>query len=477
MTQEPQVRRVIIIGGGMAGMATAYYLEKEAKQRGLLLRYTLLEAGSRLGGKMLTEYVDGFTIEAGPDSFITQKPAALDLALELGLEDSLIPTNEENKGVYVYHGGRLKALPEGVMLIVPTKVAPFVLSSLFTPWGKLRMGMDLVLPPRRDDGDETLAEFIRRRLGEEALDRLAEPLMSGIYNAEAEHQSIMATFPRFRAMEKRHGSLIRGMLAARKQPRRAGNGRTRARTVFMSLRGGVGELAARLGAALSGEVRLQAEARRVWREGAGYKVALKEGEVLEADAVVVATPAQAAAALLEDVRSDLSAALRRLRTVSTGTVSLAYRQQDFPRGLKGFGFVIPRSARRRINAVTWSSLKWSYRAPDGYVLLRVFFGGSRHPEVFALDDDRLLALVQSELAVTMGLAAKPVLSRIYRWPNASPQYDVGHLERVAALEAACPAGLYLTGSPYRGVGLPDCVQQGRETAVRVMAELWPARGR
>ncbi len=466
---------IAIIGGGIAGLSTAYYLQKQIEVKNLPIHYSLLEAGLRLGGKMLTEQVDGYTIEAGPDSFITQKPGALNLVADLGLEEQLVVSQDQNKGVYVYQGGRLKSLPDGVMLIVPTKIMPFALSPLFSPLGKMRMGFDLVLPARQDDGDETLADFIRRRLGTEALDRLAEPLMSGIHNAEAEHQSIMATFPRFRAIEKKHGSLIRGMLAgmrSRPAPAHNANGNSaRPRSVFMSMQKGISELAEGVADRLTGDVRVNTPVSSISRTNEGFQLGLPNGEIMTVDQVVLATPSFIAADLLADSHPQLAEGLRGIRYVDTGTVSLAYRSQDFPSQLKGFGYVIARSDDRRINAVTWSSNKWPGRAPEDRVLMRVFFGGSRNPNVFHLDDDDLLDLVKKELSITMGLEAEPLLSRIYRWPQASPQYDVGHLDRLADLESLCPVGLYLTGSAYKGVGIPDCITQGEKTAQQLVDSL------
>ena len=468
---------IAIIGGGIAGLSTAYYLQEQVEGQNLPVRYSLLEAEPRLGGKLLTEQIDGYTIEAGPDSFITQKPGALNLVADLGLDDQLVVSQDQNKGVYVYQGGRLKSLPDGVMLIVPTKIMPFALSPLFSPLGKLRMGFDLVLPARKDDGDETLADFIRRRLGSEALDRLAEPLMSGIHNAEAEHQSIMATFPRFRAIEKKHGSLIRGMLAGmRNRPRpapahNANGNKARPRSIFMSMQKGISELADGVADRLTGDIRVNTPVSSITRTDDGYRLELPNGESMTVDQVVLATPSFIAADLLADTEPQLAEGLRGIRYVDTGTVSLAYRIQDFPIRLKGFGYVIARSDGRRINAVTWSSNKWPGRAPEGRVLMRVFFGGSRNPDVFHLNDDVLLDLVKRELNTTMGLEAEPILSRIYRWPQASPQYDVGHLDRLADLESLCPAGLYLTGSAYQGVGIPDCIAQGEKTAQQLIASL------
>ncbi|MCS7220717.1 MAG: protoporphyrinogen oxidase [Anaerolineae bacterium] len=468
------IPHVIIVGGGIAGLSTAYHLQKRAKAAGHPVSCTLIEQERRLGGKILTERIGGFVIEGGPDSFLTQKPWGVQLARELGLGDQIIGTNEGQRRVFVLHRGRLRPLPDGVMLIVPTKFMPFVLSPLISPLGKLRMGLDLFIPPRRDGQDETLADFIRRRLGEEALDKIAEPLMSGIHNAESDRQSILATFPRFRALEEKYGSLIRGMLAMRRQASAASpNGREAFTGAFASLRGGLGDLVEALVSALDktslltgqrvGEIRYDPDTL------SPYQVRLADGKELIGNAVVLATPAYVSADLVASFAPELAAGLRAIRYVSTGTISLAYRRGEIGHPLNGFGFVIPRSERRWINACTWTSTKFSHRAPDDHVLVRVFFGGSRHPEMVEWPDERLLATVQDELRGIMGITARPVLVRIYRWPLANPQYDVGHLDRVARLEALCPSGLYLTGSAYWGLGIPDCIRQGEETAARVLA--------
>ncbi len=475
-----RIPHVIIVGGGIAGLSTAYYLQKRARAASCPVSCTLIEQEPRLGGKILTEHIGDFVIEGGPDSFLAQKPWGVQLARELGLGDQMIGTNEGQRKVFVLHRGRLQPLPDGVMLIVPTKLMPFVLSPLISPWGKLRMGLDLFIPPRRDGQDETLAEFIRRRLGEEALDKIAEPLMSGVHNAESDRQSILATFPRFRALEETHGSLIRGMLATRRQARGAGSkGNGAFAGAFVSLRGGLGDLVEALAGALSEASLLLG--RRV--EGIRYdpnvsppyRIRLTDGQELTGDAVVLATPAYVAADLVASFAPELAAELRAIRYVSTGTISLAYRRDEVSHPLNGFGFVIPRSERRGINACTWTSTKFSHRAPDDHVLLRVFFGGSRHPEAVEWSDERLLAMVERELRDIMGITARPILARVYRWPLAHPQYDVGHLDRIARLEALCPPGLHLTGSAYRGVGIPDCIRQGEETAAGVMTCLTGAQ--
>ncbi len=471
---------VVIVGGGITGLSAAFYLQRTAGAAGLPLRYTLVEAAPRLGGKLYTEQIDApepgvgsFLIEGGPDSFVTTKPWGLELVRELGLEDQLIGTDPRRRRVYVLVHSKPCPMPEGMQLGVPTRWLPFLRSPVLSPLGKLRVALDLVIPPRRGDGDETLGGFIRRRLGAEALDRIAEPLLAGIYNAESDRQSLLATFPQFRQMELRYGSLIRGMQAARARAAGRPGG-----SAFVTLRGGMGELAAALVARLEGQV---LAGRRVegiaYRPDAAqpYQVHLDDGEQLLADVVILAAPARAAAALVEPVQPALAAALRAIRSVSTGTVALVYRGPAPAAFQDGYGLIIPRSEGRRINAITLVSHKFEGRAPEGYLLVRAFVGGSRNPQALSLDDEQLVALVREELEGTLGLHDEPLLARVYRWPEGSPQYDTGHLDRVAALEAQCPPGLFLAGSSYRGVGIPDCVRQGKERAEQVLRYLQGGR--
>ncbi len=483
--------RIVIVGGGIAGLSTAWYLRQQAQSQGIRVSITVLEASNRWGGKILTDEVEGFgeepfIVEGGPDSFLTQKPWALQLARELGLEDRLLNTNDEMRKVFVLSGGKPIPLPDGVLLIVPTRFMPFALSPLLSPFAKLRMGLDLVIPAKRDGEDETIAEFIRRRLGNEALDKIAEPLMSGIYNAEAEKQSLLATFPRFRALEEEHGSLIRGMLASRKahaapngktgSPAGANNGApARKPSMFTSLRGGTRELVdtlvGKLAADTAIDMRLGAKIETVEQDGGAYTVVLSDGKRVAADAVILATPSYIAARLVDSISTGAAKALSQIRYVSTGTISLGFRRSEISHPLNGFGLVIPRSENRPINAITWTSTKFNHRAPEGYVLLRVFFGGSRHPEMMDKSDGELEQIICSELKRLMGITAEPVFQRIYRWREANPQYDKGHLQTVDAVEAALPPGLYVTGSPYRGIGIPDCVNQAQQTAGKVVAQI------
>lgn len=471
---------ITIIGGGIAGLSTAWYVQKEARARGQAVQVTVLEAGDRWGGKVRTDHVEGFTVEGGPDSFITQKPWAWQLAQELGLGEACLGTNDAHKQVFVLNHGRVTPLPEGVLLIIPTKFKPFALSPLISPLGKLRMGLDLLVPAKKDKGDETLADFVRRRLGQEALDKIAEPLMSGIYNADAEQQSVAATFPRFQAIEQKHGSLIRGMLAAQKarraaKPRSSQGPGPKPPSVFVSFREGTQTLIAALVDQLTAQgvdLRLNTAVSSLATasldsEYDGYTMTTNDGHSHQADVVICATPAYITADLLETLAPPASELLHQIRYVSTGTLSLAYRRSDLPALPEGFGVVIPRTEERQINAITFSSVKFAQRAPDESLLLRVFFGGSRTPQTISLEDDALLRVVKRELADMVGITAVPLFHRLYRWHQSNPQYDVGHLDKVAAIEAALPPGIWVTGSAYRGVGLPDCVHQAQQTATAV----------
>ncbi|MCS7259814.1 MAG: protoporphyrinogen oxidase [Anaerolineae bacterium] len=467
---------VVIIGGGITGLAAAYYLEKHAPP---YVTYSVLEGDTRWGGKIVTENISGFIVEGGPDSFLTQKPAALNLCRELGLEERLLGTNEAQRKVYVLLNGRLRPLPDGVMLVIPTRFTPFVTSSLISWPGKLRMALDLVIPRRRQDGDESLASFIRRRLGQEALDKIAEPLMAGIHVADAERQSLAATFPRFMELERVHRSLIKGMLIQKRQlARRA----VPAPPLFMTLRDGLGELVSALCARLRGDMRLNSPVVRLEKvdgngmatphgRANGYLVRLRDGQTIYADAIVLAVPAYTAATLVAPLHATLAQRLHSIRYVSTATLSLGYRRSELDHPLDGFGFVVPRREPTHLMACTWTSTKFFHRAPAGYALLRVFLGGPHREATLALDDEAILDLVRKELQCIMGIRADPVFVRLHRWQDANPQYDVGHLERVAEIEglvAALP-GLYLTGSAFRGVGIPDCIVQGENVAKAVLS--------
>jgi oxygen-dependent protoporphyrinogen oxidase len=459
-------RTVLIVGGGIAGLSAAYGLAESAASREGPIECTLVEAVPRLGGKILTEQIGGFVIEGGPDSFLAQKPWGIELCRRLGLADRVIGTNQDRRKTYVYSKGRLEQLPEGLALGVPTRLGPFLASGLLSWKGKLRLGAELLIPRRKECGDESLGAFFRRRLGDEALERIIEPLMTGIYAGDADSLGIQATFPRFPEMERQAGSIIRalwGQISNLSPP-----------SPFVTLQGGLSEMVQALTARL-GHLRVltgrRARAVRVSEAPRWYEVVMEDTAPLVVDALILATPAYDAATLLEPLDGELAALLRGIPYASTATISLGFRRQDFSHRLDGYGFVVPRSEGRALLAVTWTSSKWSHRAPDDAVLLRAYVGGAGRETILERSDDGLVSLVRAELRAMMGITEVPVLTRVYRWPRAMPQYLVGHLERLAAIDerlARWP-GLFLTGAGYRGVGIPDCIRDGLDTAERVRA--------
>ncbi len=464
--------RIAIVGGGIAGLAAAYYLETRGQGQ---VEYTLLESASVFGGKITTECANGYVLEGGPDSFVTYKPAALELCHELGLGDDLIGTNPLPRKTWVWSRGKLHPMPEGVSLIVPTKVLPFLKSPLISWRGKIRMGMDRFIPPKKDwvDGeDESLADFVRRRLGDEALDKLAEPIIAGIYVADAKELSVKSTFPRLLEMERRYGSLWRG---ARQRSYAAPVSQSDPPpvSIFMTLRNGVGQLTQALIARCNpSALRTDANVVRIEARGDSYRVGLADGEVLETDAVVLATPANVSATLVSELDSGLAAELSRIPYVSSATVSFAFKRSELDHPLDGYGFVVPKSEKRKILACTWSSTKFAQRAPEGHVLLRAYIGEANRQLLSEQADAALVEAAREELRTMMGITAEPRLVRVARWQNANPQYRVGHQAHVAAIEqcAAQLGGLYLVGSAYRGVGIPDCVADAARAATLVLSK-------
>jgi oxygen-dependent protoporphyrinogen oxidase len=464
------MKKVAIVGGGIAGLATAYYLHERGRGA---IDYTLIESAPYLGGKIVSAREKGFVVEGGPDSFLTTKTAALELCHALGLGDQLIGTNDAGRKVFVWSRGQLRAMPDGVMLIIPTKIMPFVQSSLISPLGKLRMGMDVLIPPRKDDGDESLSHFVRRRLGAEALDKIAEPMIAGIYVADAENLSLQSTFPRFLDMEKKYGGLLRGVIAQKRASHgdgRNGNGKP-ATSMFMTLRGGLQQLVEAIVARLNQDALvLNRCVMVVKREADQYIVGLNDGAQIRADEVVFATPAYATADAVQSIDPGLASKLRAIRYVSTATVSLGFKRSELSHPLNGFGFVVPRSEHRKIIACSWSSTKFDCRAPEGYALVRAFIGGARAEHLVEQDDAALAEMARDELRAMMGITATPVLTKVYRWHKANPQYEVGHQARIAEIDQliAQQHGLHLAGGAYHGVGIPDCIESGMRAAEKVL---------
>ncbi len=462
---------VVIIGGGIAGLATAYRLQAAAAAD-QPIRYRLIERSPRFGGKIATERIQGFVIEGGPDSVIPQKPWALELMRELRLGERLMPSNDDRSGLWVLHQGRPEPLPAGLALLCPESWGEFFHSPLLSGREKARFALERLVPRRRGGGDESVADFVRRRLGSGALWGLAEPVLAHVYASDLERMSLRASYPQLAEMESRYGSLHRGVAALRAKNRSAGDAKS---AMFWTLRDGMEEMVASLIERLDPAL-LVAGRRAVSlsRTEDGWAVDLDGGSALEARSVVLATPAEAAAVLIAGSgATHLAEVLWRIRCVSMASVSLGYRAADVEGLPGGFGFFVPRRESRQVLAGSWTSTKFDHRAPEGFALLRIFLGGAsgnaeQTERVLELDDDALVSAVREDLRSMMGLAARPTLARVTRWPRGYPQYDVGHLERVRDLEAALPPGLFVAGSAYHGIGLPDCVRSGTRAADRIL---------
>ncbi len=463
------MRHLVIIGGGIAGLAAAYRIQ-EAIGQGTPLKCTVLEASDRFGGKIHTERRAGFILERGPDSFITQKPAALELCRKLGLVDRIVGTRKNNK-TFIYLNGRMLTLPDGLSLMVPTKFLPFITTRLFSWPGKIRMGFDLFLPRRKSKRDESLADFVRRRFGQEAVDRLAQPLLSGIYSSDPEKMSMRATFPRFLETEKKYGSLILGMLAGKKamlsrKPESQPAG-YQAYTMFVTLKNGMSELVETLMEQCPDiEFRNRAPITQLAKSGQEYTITLDSGENLTADAVLVATPANVTARLTQEVAPEIAEKLADIPFVSTAGVVLGFRREGFSHPLKGFGFVVPATEKRKITACTWVSSKFPCRAPDDKVLLRVFVGGALNEPLAEQDTGKIVSDVKDELRDIMGLTEEPEFAHVFQYKKGNVQYRVGHEEMVSQIEADLTRhpGLFLAGSAFKGVGIPDCIAHGNQVA-------------
>jgi len=472
--------RVIVLGGGLSGLAAAHRIHERAGTLRRPVALTVLEAKERLGGVISTDRFDGFAVEGGPDSFITNKPWGIELCRRLGLSDQLVETDSSHRRSFVVWKSRLVPVPEGFVLMAPYRLLPILTTPILSWRGKLRFLMDLIIPRHNDDeGEETLGSFARRRLGREALDRLVQPLVASIYTADPNDLSLRATLPQFLAMERDHGSLIRAAWresrhrGARQFLRHASGARY---GMFVTLADGMDTLPSALARALPpGTIRTGTSVRRISRNEpvSPWLVELLDGPPLEADAVIVATEAHAAARFLDSQDPALALQLRAIPYASSLIVNIAYRRDQISHPLDGFGAVVPAIEGRSILAVSFLSVKFPNRAPAGTVLLRVFLGGASRPEQLDLDDATITALVERELAGLIGAAGEPLFVRIGRHPRSMPQYNLGHLDRVASIRRnlAKYSRLYLAGIAFDGVGIPDCIHAAEMTADRLIDAL------
>lgn len=474
------VKRVVVIGGGLSGLSAAYRIVERARAAQKSVEVVVLEAKDRVGGAIWTKRVEGFTLEMGPDSFITNKPWAVDLCRALGLSSRLVGTDGQHRRSFVVRDGRLCPVPEGFVLMAPNRIGPILTTPILSFKGKMRMLLDLVLPRGTEETDESLASFVKRRFGREALDRLVQPLVGGIYTADPNELSVRATLPQFLEMERKHGSLILGALRQARQLRWAEKHASGARYgMFVTLDDGMDTLTKALAAALpTGTVRTSTAVRRISRNepASPWMVELLDGPSIEASAVVMATEAHASARLLDGVDPGLALQLRSIPYASSVIVNIAYPRDQVAHPLDGFGVVVPAIEKRSILAVSFLSVKFPHRAPAGTVLMRVFLGGATQPELCDLDDESLATIVRAELYELLGARGAPLLTEVARHPRAMPQYTLGHLERVESIraQAARHPLLFLAGNAFDGVGIPDTIRAALAAADAALAALTDA---
>jgi oxygen-dependent protoporphyrinogen oxidase len=458
--------RIAIIGGGISGLSAAFALE-EQRRSGVDVDYILYESSTRLGGVLRTESIDGCIVEAGPDSFITEKPWAADLCRALGLADQLIGSYDADRKTYILTKGRLVVMPDGLTFMIPTKILSTGLSPLFSWKTKLRMTQELFHPPRAVDHDESVAAFVERHYGSEMVDRLADPLLSGVYGGEAASLSVRAVLPRFAEMERTHGSLGRAMLATRKKM--SVGPRQPAPPLFTSLKNGMQHLADTAVSRLTPSSLLTDAPVQALQREAGSWVVSAGLQSDQFDSVIVALPAPAAAQVLRMASPEMSSELAAIQYSSSITIGLGY-DSDVRRSLPpGFGFLVPRREGKRLLAATFVHNKFPHRAPDDRALLRCFFAGRNAEDVWQLTDGQIIGIVRNELQQILGLRAEPLFGRVYKWKSAMAQYGVGHLDRLQRMELLRQQlpGLALAGNAYRGIGVPDCVRSGRDAAAQL----------
>jgi len=453
--------KVAVIGGGVSGLTAAYDLARQG------VDCTLIESQDRLGGVIRTDRVDGCLVEAGPDSFLTQKPWATELIRELGLGDELIGSNDSRRKTFILRDGRLHPMPDGLQFMAPTKIRPILQTKLLSMGAKARMGTEWFRRPTDENGDRSVADFVVDHYGAEVNEYLVQPLLAGVYGGSPESLSINSVLPRFAEIERKTGSLSRGLLQARKRAPKTGGAPP---PLFTTLRGGLQQLTNKLKEEITGAAKIEhAEAQAVRRVGGGFEIEVGE-DAIRADCVVVATPAYRAAGLVAGLDEELSARLNEVGYSSSITAAMIYRRPEFSRPLDGFGFLVPRAEGRPIAACTWVNTKFDGRAPEEQPLLRAFLASDQADRHIGDSDEALGKLVHGQLSELMGFDASAEHVRIQRWPRAMAQYRVGHARLVDEIEArtAKLPGLALAGGAYEGIGIPDCIRRSRRIAKEII---------
>jgi oxygen-dependent protoporphyrinogen oxidase len=460
------MKRIAVIGGGISGLAAAFKLQKQI-ERGVQLEYLLLEATERFGGVIKTEQVEGCVLESGPDSFLTEKSWGADLSRELGLQDQLIYSKDVERKTYMFAKGRLVPIPDGLMFMVPTKFLPMFTSPLFSWTTKARILQEWFYKPSTDAGECTVANFIARHYGREMVDRVADPLLAGVYGGTADELSAQGVLPRFVDMEAKYGSLGKAMIAARKQSLGVPS-----KPIFTSLRNGMQQMVNAVSARIPDSARRMNAPVEQIRGESGKWLLMCAGRTEEFDAVILATPAYTAAALLAEA-PQIAQQLSAIRYSSSVTVALVYDNTVRTALPPGFGILVPRSEGLRTLAVTFVHNKFDNRAPEDRAVIRCFMGGSRDEAVLGETHDKIAGIVRSELEHVAGITATPLALRVQTWPRAMAQYGIGHSARVAQMRelVAGTPGFALAGNAYSGIGVPDCIRSGSEAAVKVLSDI------
>ncbi|WP_164215049.1 protoporphyrinogen oxidase [Virgibacillus sp. YIM 98842] len=461
-------KNIVIAGGGITGLSAAYYLQKQIKEKNLPFTVQLLEASDRLGGKIKTKKKDDYIIEQGPDSFLARKEPAVKLAKELGLEDDLIRNGTGQS--YILVRNKLHKMPSGAFMGIPTQAKPFLFSGILSMKGKLRAGADYVLPKGRAVSDQSLGGFFRRRFGNELVENLIEPLLSGIYAGDIDDMSLMATFPNFYNLEQKHRSLIKGLQETMPPPKKTGGKKP---GMFFSFKEGLEVFVKEIEKKLDNvKVNVNTAVDHIEKKGNFYHLLLSNGEAAKADAIIMATPHYTLPKIFSQY--EFLKTLNEIPSTSVANVAMAFDKSAIKKDIDGTGFVVSRNSDYRITACTWTHKKWPSTTPDGKVLLRAYVGRPNDQEVVNYSDEEITDIVLKDLRKTMKIKKKPEFSVVSRWKNAMPQYTVGHNERISAIReeaARSIPGVFLTGSSYEGVGIPDCIGQGEQTVREVLAYL------
>ena len=466
-------KRVVIIGGGITGLTAVYYLQKHARDHQLPIDVKLVEASHRVGGKMQTYVKDGYVIERGPDSFLERKESAGRLIREVGLGDKLI--NNDTGKSYVLVKDRLHPMPGGSIMGIPTEIAPFITTGLFSWPGKFRAAGDFFMPRSQAEGDQSLGEFFRRRLGDEVVENLIEPLLSGIYAGDIDNMSLMSTFPQFYQVEQKYGSLIRGMKKTAPAPKKTNEtGNEKKKGIFLTVTSGLQSFVDAIESKLeAGSVLKGIRVDKISKQDMGYQLKMSNGQTLEADSILVSAPAEAALHMFPE-QDHIFEPFREMPATSVATVAMAFPASVIKQDIDGTGFVVSRNSDYTITACTWTHKKWPHTTPEGKVLLRCYVGRPGDEAIVDLSDDEMIKIVLEDLNKTMDIQAQPEFALVSRWKEAMPQYTVGHKQRVENLKSDLLKelpGVFVGGSSYEGIGLPDCIDQGEAAVEKILGYL------